>query len=56
MSLSIIRQGDACEAELSDEEEEESEFYPESSQWEVEKEEEQKVTKSTLTAPLTEKV
>lgn len=49
-------QGEACEADMSDEEEEEKEFYPDSSQWEVEKEEEQKVTKSTLTAPLTEKV
>ncbi|KAK5622870.1 hypothetical protein CRENBAI_023476 [Crenichthys baileyi] len=64
-------QGDPLEADMSDEEEEENdgegvepldeegEFYPDSSQWEVEKEEEelQKVSKPTPTAaPIAEKV
>ncbi|KAM4726060.1 protein KIBRA [Anableps anableps] len=60
-------QGDPLEADMSAEEEEndevgveaqdEEEYYPDSSQWEREKEkEEQKVTKSTLTAPIAEKV
>ncbi|XP_008426659.1 protein KIBRA [Poecilia reticulata] len=64
-------QGDLLEADMSDEEEdendeegvetedEEEEFYPDNSQWVGEKEEneeEQKVAKSTPTAPITEKV
>ncbi|XP_023198293.1 protein KIBRA isoform X1 [Xiphophorus maculatus] len=64
-------QGDHLEVDMSDEEEEENdvegmetqdeeeEFYPDNSQWVGEKEEneeEQKVAKSTPTAPITEKV
>ncbi|XP_054902731.1 protein KIBRA isoform X2 [Poeciliopsis prolifica] len=64
-------QGDPLEIDMSDEEEEENdeesvetqdeeeEFYPDNIQWVGEKEEnegEQKMAKSTLTAPITEKV
>lgn len=69
MFLLIIRQGDPLDVDMSDEEEndeegvdtqdEEEAFYPDHSQWVGEKEEneeEQKVAKSTPTAPITEKV